>query len=54
MNVAATTHRLLLPEVGNGGSLVGCTVTLNFKVTVKDDDGVSRTFSVQSPVYVDP
>jgi hypothetical protein len=49
MQVAATTQRLLLPEVGNGGSLVGCTVTLNFKVTV---DG--KSYSVQSPVYVDP
>jgi hypothetical protein len=47
--VAATTNRLLLPEVGNRRSLVGCTVTLNFKVTV---DG--KPYSVQSPVYVDP
>lgn len=49
MQVAATTQRLLLPEVGNGGSLVGCTVTLNFKVTVNN-----KSYSVQSPVYVDP
>lgn len=43
---AGGSHRLHLKEVD---SLTGCTVTLNFKVTV-----AGATYSVQSPVYVDP
>jgi len=51
MNAARGSHRLLLKDLG---SLVGCTATLNFQVTVTDPNGVARTLSVQSPVYVDP
>jgi hypothetical protein len=43
------THRLLLKEVGNGGTLMHCTATLNFKVSLG-----GQIYSVQSPIYVDP
>jgi Subtilase family len=43
------THRLLLNGIGGGRSLAGCTATLNFEVSL---DG--RSYSIQSPVYVDP
>jgi len=49
MNAANSTHLLGVKEVGNGDSLVGCTATLNFEVTVG-----GTTYSVQNPVYVDP
>jgi hypothetical protein len=48
------SHLLLLKEAVNGASLAECTATLNFEVTMKDADGVAKTFSVQSPIYVDP
>jgi hypothetical protein len=52
VRAAATgNHQLRLTELG---SLAGCTATLNFQVTVLDTDGMPRTFSVQSPTYVDP
>jgi len=47
-------HRLLVSEVGNGGSLKGCTATINFKVTSTEEDGTIKSYSVQSPIYVDP
>jgi hypothetical protein len=50
----AGSHRLLLKEAVDGVSLAGCTATLNFEVTMKDAAGVAKTFSVQSPIYVDP
>jgi hypothetical protein len=53
-NVANGNHLLQLKEVGNGGSLAGCTATLNFHVTVQDPQRGPMTYSVQSPVYVDP
>jgi hypothetical protein len=46
---ALTGPQSFLADVGNGGSLAGCTASLNFKVTVG-----GTTFSVQNPVYVDP
>lgn len=49
LDAAKSTKRLLLSEVGNGDSLVGCTATLNLSVTVS-----GSTFSVQNPIYVDP
>jgi hypothetical protein len=47
-------HKFLVREVGNGGSLKGCTATINFKVTITGKEGKKDTYSVQSPVYVDP
>jgi hypothetical protein len=52
VRAAATgNHQLRLTELG---SLAGCTATLNFQVTVRDAYVTPRTFSVQSPTYVDP
>ncbi len=36
----------------DGVTLADCTATLNFEVSVKDENGQSHSFSVQSPVYV--
>jgi len=56
LDKALTTgmHRFLVSEVGNGGSLKGCTATINFKVTITEEDGTIKSYSVQSPIYVDP
>jgi hypothetical protein len=54
INAARGDHQLLLTEVGNEVSLKGCTATLNIQVTETNENGATVTFSVQSPVYVDP
>jgi hypothetical protein len=50
LSTSGVLQRLLIRGVGKGGdSLAHCTATLNFQVTVK-----GNSYSVQSPVYVDP
>jgi hypothetical protein len=53
-------QRLLMKELGHGGSLAGCTATLNLIVTIEVEPLdprnplEKRTYSVQNPIYVDP
>jgi hypothetical protein len=50
LSKSGVLQRLLIRGVGRGGdSLAHCTATLNFQVTVN-----GNSYSVQSPVYVDP
>jgi hypothetical protein len=49
-----TPVRLSFGQVGARKTLVGCTASVDFILTVKDKDGHTSERSVQSPVYVDP